>query len=421
MYKMSKFNHIVECDNKYIVYNFFSSSMVEMDKDFFEKFKKFDLNDKEIETIIELGFIEDKNSQMGQLNENYEITKNDNKNMNITVELTNACNLRCKYCYQEHNPSNLKKEQSLSLIKFIKNKAEDGLETLHIHWFGGEPTLNLKQAEYINEEVQKICESTGLKYNSSITTNGFDIIDQYDVLRKMNISNYQITLDGLKDTHDYSRPHLNGYGTFDNIIETVKFLTQKNEKVTIRYNVNKKNSNIKEFLDFLRKSKLNKDVLLHIQPTTDFELSEKIDNFYFKSNKEYSGVLKEIYYALLEEGYKVPKYISGGTNCPFDCSNNFMVTSDLEMLRCSSCDKTSESILGNIKDGKIIYDEKNYKEKMNTIAYDNEKCLNCKVLPICKGGCYLKRSLNMDECIPEVYFLDDYVKMLYKEEINVQD
>lgn len=172
-------------------------------------------------------------------------------------------------------------------------------------------------------------------------------------------------------------------------------------------------------MEFLRKSKLNKDVLLHIQPTTDFELSEKIDNFYFKSNKEYSDVLKEIYYSLLEEGYKVPKYISGGTNCPFDCSNNFMVTSDLEMLRCSSCDKTSEAILGNIKDGKIIYDEKNYKEKMNTIAYDNEKCLNCKVLPICKGGCYLKRSLNMDECIPEVYFLDDYVKMLYKEEVNV--
>lgn len=53
------------------------------------------------------------------------------------------------------------------------------------------------------------------------------------------------------------------------------------------------------------------------------------------------------------------------------------------------------------------------------INYDNEneKCINCNILPMCMGGCTLKRINNKESCIPEKYNLENYVKLLYEEAV----
>ena len=43
-----------------------------------------------------------------------------------------------------------------------------------------------------------------------------------------------------------------------------------------------------------------------------------------------------------------------------------------------------------------------------------EECVNCKVLPVCMGGCIKKRVIeNRKSCSPIKYNLDDYVYKRY--------
>lgn len=199
--------------------------------------------------------------------------------MNITIELTNACNLRCKYCYQDHKSNNISIKEAECLIDFIKFNAENGLKSLHIHWFGGEPTLNLNLAKYIDKRIKKISDLTGLNYNSSITTNGYNLIEKYQESLWNEAFKLSNNIRWFKKYSRFSRPHSNGMGTFDEIIDSIKYLICNGENIIIRYNVNKTNKNLNQFLTFLKENNIGKNVSLHIQPTTKFELSEKLMNF----------------------------------------------------------------------------------------------------------------------------------------------
>ncbi|MPN48827.1 hypothetical protein SDC9_196439 [bioreactor metagenome] len=74
----------------------------------------------------------------------------------IRINISNACNLACKYCYA--NGGNYTKPNSLmskkvakDIVTFIKNNLNH-IET--IFFFGGEPLLNIDIIEYICSEFK---------------------------------------------------------------------------------------------------------------------------------------------------------------------------------------------------------------------------------------------------------------------------
>lgn len=38
-----------------------------------------------------------------------------------------------------------------------------------------------------------------------------------------------------------------------------------------------------------------------------------------------------------------------------------------------------------------------------------------RMMPFCKGGCNLLKEIGEEECIPEKYILDEYIKLMYME------
>lgn len=416
MYKESKYNQFIEFDGKTILYNFLSSAMVEIDKKkFYEKLTQANNKDDEFLLLHDYGFIDKCNEQINQVLNSYDKEKNDKRTMNITIELTNSCNFRCKYCYQEHLTNFIDKDKSDNIIKMINNKIEDGIIALHIHWFGGEPTLNLNQALYLDNVIKDVCEKNGVKYTATMTTNGYTIKENYPKLSLLKIDNFQITLDGIEPYHDFTRHLENGQATFKKILDNIKFLDDEGYSVVIRYNVNKRNYKIKEFIDLIKNQRFSSNIKLHIQGTNKFENSDEVDDLYFEDTKDYSKYLLKIYEDLKDENYEIPKYKNFGTNCSFDCMNNFYINSELKILRCSSCDNSKESQIATIKDGTLVFNKEALDKKEKYIGFEKDKCEECNMLPICKGGCYLKHSLNQDECIPEKYFVKDYVRLLYEQ------
>lgn len=93
--------------------------------------------------------------------------------MHLTLHLTDACNLRCKYCYVRQDTHRM----TLDTAKAAVNMAADDPGHHGIIFFGGEPLL---RRQLIYDTVQ-YAESLGLpgKFHYKITTNGTLLDDEF--------------------------------------------------------------------------------------------------------------------------------------------------------------------------------------------------------------------------------------------------
>lgn len=140
----------------------------------------------------------------------------------IRINISNACNLACKYCYA--NGGNYTKPNSLmskkvakDIVTFIKNNLNH-IET--IFFFGGEPLLNIDIIEYICSEFKD--------KKFKLITNGTLINDKIlYVLKEYSIS-VGLSLDGPSDIHNNSRITKEGEPTFEIIMDNIQKLKDNN-------------------------------------------------------------------------------------------------------------------------------------------------------------------------------------------------
>lgn len=144
----------------------------------------------------------------------------------IRINVSNDCNLNCKYCYADGG--NYKKEAGLmdistatAVVRFIE-KYFPNVET--IFFFGGEPLLNIEIIEFI-------CEHFAKKHFKLIT-NGFYINDKIiEVIKKYDIK-IGISIDGPENIHDEFRVTKSGAKTFGKICENINKLKENGITLT---------------------------------------------------------------------------------------------------------------------------------------------------------------------------------------------
>ncbi|KKL70365.1 hypothetical protein LCGC14_2105640 [marine sediment metagenome] len=85
----------------------------------------------------------------------------------LTINLTTACNLQCKYCYQEHlDRRTLSLQDVQRALKQVSTAA--CLPLVGIQFFGGEPLLELG----LFKEIVSLCECEYPELSFSVVTNG---------------------------------------------------------------------------------------------------------------------------------------------------------------------------------------------------------------------------------------------------------
>lgn len=156
----------------------------------------------------------------------------------ITFEVTQQCNLRCKYCiysgdYHLERINTSKKmdietaKKGIDIIyELVKNR--DTGKDFGFSFYGGEPLLNFNLIKVIISYVEsKFGKDWNLLY--SMTTNLTYITDdmiKYFVEKDMDIL---VSLDGPKESHDAKRVFENEKGSFEIIINNFKRIKQYNE------------------------------------------------------------------------------------------------------------------------------------------------------------------------------------------------
>jgi len=128
----------------------------------------------------------------------------------IFLNMTDACNLRCRYCFVEKNPHFMTyqiAQDAIDLLIDINRELYDKTkQSCSVQLFGGEPTL---MWDSIIVPLIQHCKDIGAlntRIKFGITTNGILLDEEKMNFLEDNQISVLFSIDGTKETQDFNRP-----------------------------------------------------------------------------------------------------------------------------------------------------------------------------------------------------------------------
>lgn len=370
----------------------------------------------------------------------------------IVFEVTQECNLACKYCvfgdnYSNHeNRNDIKldfRKVTLLIDYFLLKKERHNYSyksIFNIGFYGGEPLLNFELIKNTVEYIKSLHISDRI-ISFSITTNGL-LIKKYISYLLKNKFQICISLDG-DETCNEMRVNKNGVSSFTTVYNNCKYIQNKYPQF-FKNNINflsvLNNSNsVEKTYDFFKNTFDKKTTFSEINRLGFNKSQEVIYNEMFRNGAEDTGelvtkrndIFSSIYYDLLE-GKKTIDFFNfsmfcfyssylallnpmdkcrwpTGTCIPF--SKKIYVTANGNILQCERIGHTN--VLGKVTNNSVDIDYGNIADTINAFhdrmrpicekCYDHRSCLQC--------GYYLDNERGEIKC-SKFKNLDTYRKKI---------
>ena len=209
----------------------------------------YQLDKETLDSLIKRGYItnktkEEERKHLQTLSEL--VHKKKSRANSFLFIVTQNCNFRCPYCFENSLSNNGKSWSKSVFTKELVDKAYDAIEKIQpdreqcvdsIGLYGGEPLLkeNYDIIEYI---IQKGREKD---FTFRATTNGYDLDHFTSLLGDEGINRLQISIDGLKNTNNQRRVHFQNKDTFSKIMSNISIALERGVKVMNRINIDKSN------------------------------------------------------------------------------------------------------------------------------------------------------------------------------------
>ncbi len=344
----------------------------------------------------------------------------------LTFEVTDACNLQCKYCgygdlyfgYDKRETNYLSFERGKAMLDYLADiwrthAARSARPRTYISFYGGEPLMNMP---FIERMVAYV-ESLDIRRNFifSMTTNAM-LLDRYmNYLREKKVR-LLISLDGDRQGQSYRVTH-SGENSFDRVFANVKKLQRTypgyfEEYVQFNSVLHNRNS-VERTFDFIKREfgkraaitelnnsgikpekveEFNRTYRNMVQSLHESENYERISDEMFMSEPDthdlllylhqYSGNVFRDYNALFVDDAKIA-YTPTGTCSPF--SKKMFVTVNGKILQCERIDH--RFALGQLSEAGVELDIdaivarfNGYLDKLQrqcTACHRKKSCIQC--------------------------------------------
>lgn len=429
--KISKYTFLFEVCNKYYIYNTLSNALIEVEEGVYEILQtckknnsyvnKEELDDEELYCVLSEKRILTENNQNEFLLYK-SLIQNDRSVccLSLTIAPTLDCNYSCPYCFENNrNSIYMNTDVMDSIVSFINKQ---NIKQIHITWFGGEPLMGIEQ---IKQLCQKMTKLEDRSFSYSMITNGFLITPEIiTFLKEMGLNSLQITVDGLKESHNLAKYTKNCKDTFSKTIENIDLLASSAPKirVDVRANLNKKNAN--EYADlydfFANRYKESPQIRIYPAFVTGSSTGCQRKESLLFTRKEKSKFVLDLYY---NKG--ITTHLCRYPNSTFqECStrNKNVYTIDPEgyFYKCWEVIGDKKYAIGKLNsDGFLGSINCNM---LNRYLYgsdplEDKTCSKCSYLPICFGGCPHKRIENEfegkhnDTCTHLKGTLNEFIKI----------
>ena len=332
---------------------------------------------------------------------------------------SSLCNMRCRYCFYhdlaEHRDTKSygimdRKTTDLLIEQAFEYINYDG--TITFAFQGGEPSL--AGYEYYKHFTNKVKEynKNNIRINYGIQTNGQLIDEKFCKLFKEHNFLVGLSQDGPRQFHDVNRIDNYYRGTFDQTNKSIKLMDKYKVEYNILSVITKQMARKPQtlFNYYVKKNFKYVQLIPCLNPLDDsIETIKK----YELIPHEYGDFLKD-FFQLWYEAFKDGNYISirmfdnlvymlkgrAPEQCGMigKCHPQCVVESDGSVYPCDFY-VLDDFKLGNIHEDKLIhfYTPNRAKAFLEFEEAKPNLCKDCKVYPICMGGCKRYRSFYRKE------------------------
>ena len=306
----------------------------------------------------------------------------------VHVEITNACNEKCRHCYNFSRANTIStqtiSQQNLeyTIAELIKNKV------MHVIVTGGEPLLALDKAVFLIKKSLEAGISISLNSNMKIGTSA-----NLKVLYDAGVDHILTTLQSYKkEVHDYMTCTP---GSFENTVENIKNAAKQGIRITVNTILNQLNKDdIYEIGKFVHQLGITKFLVNRTTPSpsniqsleNDFclEREETIRMFdtLLQLKKDLGiqiGTCRTVPQCLFDDLEKYKDFTARG------CSGGkryVLLNVNGDAHACTSDDK----VYGNIHAIGLSGVWENMKA-WRTMEYIPKECQACHLFDICDAGC----------------------------------
>lgn len=333
----------------------------------------------------------------------------------VVLQVTQNCNLRCKYCIytvdsgngqRMHSNKKMSWEIAKEAIDFLWKHSVDS-ENITIGFYGGEPLLEKNLIKKCISYSKK--RFAGKKLRFQMTTNA-TLLDAASLRYMMENNMYlMISIDGPKEIHDKNRVFANTQkGSFDSVIDKIHMIKEEFPEYINQISVNMVIDTDNDF-DLMKKLTQKNGELEGIRINASFITNEYVDQNNVPSEKfilAYGYELFLTYMNMLEriEDSFVTPILSkcksddmemermmalsselGQTSSPGGpCipGKRFLIDVDGNFYPCERVSETQKcTSIGSLKRG---FDVRQCDTILNIHRYNSESCKQCWAFRYCQ-------------------------------------
>lgn len=339
------------------------------------------------------------------------ITKQKNR-FKLQWHITNKCNNRCIHCYQtDYNGMDTNIQTAKEIIADFNFLCEILKVEPHFFITGGDPFLN-SDIFLILDELKAKTNRISIIGNPEIIL-GNDLL--IDFLKNIELFEYQLSLDGLEETHDKIRYK----GSFKNTTNAIKELVSNGIKVSVMSTLSTLNiDELSNLMEFSYSIGVSKWTFARIVSENETDLPDNYDYFCFlKQITEKHSAFEKIGYSRLN---KEPLLVllSEETNMVTEnrvCGGCGMGGMDLTLLPNNdimACRRYADSVIGKWEKKNDFLNYFLYSNKMNEFRQIDkiEQCSECKYLYTCRGcrAIAFARTKSFYSADPQCFINNNY-------------
>lgn len=332
----------------------------------------------------------------------------------VTFQVTDDCNLACKYCYQTHKGKRKMSFETAKKFADLIISGDKGMSAyinpdispgLIVDFIGGEPALEISLIDrictYIMDQLIEKNHPWAMKTMFSICSNGI-LYDDPEVQAFLNKWKYRlsfsVTIDGNKELHDSCRVFPDGAPSYDIAVHAAKDWMAKGgymgSKITIApENVMYLYNAIRHMVD-LGYDEINANCVYEegwkpIHATVLYDQMKRLSDYFLEENFDFEH---DFYCALFNEDFFHPKKEDdlqnwcGGNGVMLSCDPDGVLYPCIRYMESSLGGAQEPYSIGNVDIG-ICQTEcdkcrVDCLKKIDRRTQSTAECFNC---PIAEG------------------------------------
>jgi uncharacterized protein len=307
------------------------------------------------------------------------------------LHVTNACNLRCDYCYIAKSSEHMQEDTALQAIDAIFRSAiKHRFKHVRLQYAGGEASLQADRVLTLHDYALTLAQQGGLTLTDYLMSNGVyisaHVIEQ---LKSRNIG-VMISLDGVGEFHDRQRPLVNGRGSFARVDRTISRLLEHNLLPSISVTVSSRNiAGIPALLRYI----IERNLSFSLNYYRENDLSAHLMDLQLDETRMIAG-MREAFAVIAEH---LPRYsllsslidkanLKATHSHTCGVGRNFMVINQRgEIAKCQVAMKHTVAMVAVDDPLQFIRDDR---DGVQGLAVDEkEGCRTCTWRYWCTGGC----------------------------------